>query len=490
MFNPSKLWTSFIAVLGSQVVLAGPIPANIRELEVRVWTSEDSQVPGLEKEVTQLLQVDPRSVAAHQLLSHVFVRIFTRDPSDIYVLRQAADLAQQAVDLAPNDPAGYAALADILDLMGNTEGAVKLLASAEAKGIKPNWRFAFTRARLIGDNGGGEKVLGLLRQALSQPGAETRIIVPYIVAILQSDDTGRDLITKLDQWNKTFPSPLFDLTLAITYTDLGEFQKAHNIYNHMLSNNTSNTEAEINNAIILYRDLNQPKKAGIILESALTKYKDELSTNLRATITGHLGAAYVRQNEWERAKKSFVYAMAVEKDNQNLIDFIGRTYKQAKAPDKLVLLLSELNNGPAGHGILHAMLGETLSEKLNRHDEAIRAYTDAITLDPNRSDFYTGMGLALYRKKSYSAALKVFVTAAELDPNDPISRYNQACVLALLGRSDESLNSLAEAITLDPRLAATAKLDHDFLGIRNSTKFRRVLQDTPAIPGLELDLAH
>lgn len=490
MFNPCKLWTSVIAALSTQAALAGPVIGNIRELEVRVWTAEDSQIPGLEKEVTQLLQVDPRSVAAHQLLSHVFVRLFTRDPSDIYILRQAADLAQQAVDLAPSDPAGYAALADILDLMGNTEGAVKLLTQAEAKGIKPNWRFAFTRARLIADNGGGEKVLSLLRQALSQPGAETRIIVPYIVAILQSDDTGRQLITKLDQWNNNFPSPLFDLTLAITYTELGEFQKAHNIYNHMLSTNAPNTEAEINNAIIMYRDLNQPKKASVLLESVLAKHKDELSSNLRATITGHLGAAYVRQSDWERAKKSFVIAIAVEKENQNLIDFIGRTYKQANAPAKLALLLTELNNGPNGHGILHAMLGETLSEKLHRHDEAVHAYTDAIILDPNRSDFYTGMGLALYRKKSYSAALKVFGTAAELDPNDPISRYNQACVLALLGRSDESLNSLAEAITLDPRLAATAKLDHDFSGLNNSAKFRRVLQDSPAIRGLEFDLAH
>ena len=145
MFNPCKLWTSVIAALSTQAALAGPVIGNIRELEVRVWTAEDSQIPGLEKEVTQLLQVDPRSVAAHQLLSHVFVRLFTRDPSDIYILRQAADLAQQAVDLAPSDPGGYAALADILDLMGNTDGTVKLLSQAEAKGIKPNWRFALTR---------------------------------------------------------------------------------------------------------------------------------------------------------------------------------------------------------------------------------------------------------------------------------------------------------------------------------------------------------
>ncbi|MGJ8508441.1 tetratricopeptide repeat protein, partial [Glaesserella parasuis] len=95
---------------------------------------------------------------------------------------------------------------------------------------------------------------------------------------------------------------------------------------------------------------------------------------------------------------------------------------------------------------------------------------DAIILDPDRVDFYNGMGLALYRKKSYPAALRVFTAATELDPNDAISRYNEACVLALMGRPDESFNLLSEAVSLDPRLAATAKLDNDFATINTTSK--------------------
>ncbi len=447
-----------------------------RDLEVRVWTSDESKIPSLEREVTHLMQVDAKSVAAHHMLSHIFVRIFTNDPSDIYMLRQAADLAQQAVDLSPNDPAGYTALADILDLMGNTEGALKLLRHAESRGIKPNWRFAFTRARLSADTATTSKVLDLLGQALSFKDSLSDVVVPYVVAVLHADTPPEELITQLNQWNRKYPSPLFDLTLAITYSEQGAAKKAHQIYEAMLKVNPANVEARINNAILLYRDLKQPQKAIVQLEDLLSGRSQDLTQSLKSTVVSHLGAAFVEIKSWEKARRSFVQAMDLETDRQQqLTEFIGKTYKGANAHANLAALLAELSEHASGPGPLFAMLGDTLSQRLSKHDDAIKAYTDAITLDPSRSEYYTGMGLALYRKKSYLAALKVFTTASELDPGDAVPRYNQACVLALLGRDEESLQILAEAIALDPRLAISARTDHDFASIARTSKFIHVV---------------
>lgn len=109
---------SLVSPLAIILVTAISLPARAAatsdgDLEVRVWTSDEQDLASLEQEVTHLMQQDAHSVLAHQLLSHLMVRQFTRDPSDLYVLRQAADLAQQAVDLEPDNPRGYSALAEI-----------------------------------------------------------------------------------------------------------------------------------------------------------------------------------------------------------------------------------------------------------------------------------------------------------------------------------------------------------------------------------------
>jgi tetratricopeptide (TPR) repeat protein len=136
---------------------------------------------------------------------------------------------------------------------------------------------------------------------------------------------------------------------------------------------------------------------------------------------------------------------------------------------------------------MHAILGETLSEHLSQHQDAISAFTDAITLDPERGDFYNGMGLAYYRAKNYPQALKLFAAAMRLDPKDAVAKYNEACVLSILGRRDEALESLADAISLDPQLLQTARKDTDLANIRSVPRFREITENTTfLVPGLEL----
>jgi len=477
MFQKKHLTLIAAAMLitaAANSALAGPL--SDADLEVRVWTADEHELLVLEHEVTHHMQKDAHSVLAHQLLSHLMVRLFTRDPSDLYLLRQSADLAQQAVDLEPSNPRGYTALADILDLMGNAERGLKLLDEAEALGIKPNWRFAFTRARLMADKAPSSRILAELRSAMQLPHSESRIVVPYVVALLQGENGGRELVKKLNDWNRQFPSPLFDLTTAITLTELGEASAAHAIYQRMLKTAPHDKEALVNDGIILYRDLHQSARGIQLLERALAEHQDNLSSDTRGMISAHLGAALLQQKKWAQAHSHFVSAITVAPGNLSLIDFMARSYRGAKQPQQLVLTLRELNATVPGAGVLHALLGETLSEQLNKHDAAVQAFADAVLIEPDRSDYYNGMGLALYRAKSYKGALKAFAQATEVDPNDATARYNEACVLAVVGRGDEALSLLAEAISIDPRLMTAAQADTDFASLKSSPKFNSIVQ--------------
>lgn len=466
------------AVLAATFALtahAAPSPQE-HELEVKVWTADEYQLPALEREVVRMMQVNPHSAVAHQLLSHIQVRLFAKDPGDLYLLKQASDLAQQAVDLDPRNPLGFVALADILDLMGNADRGIRLLDEAEGAGLEPNWRFYFTRARLMSNDAAPGKVLGLLETALAFPDSEPRIIVPYVVALLQAEASGADLVVKLANWNSRFPSPLFTLTMAITYTELGEFRKAHALYAEILKADPNNRETLVNDAIVLYRDMKEAPKAVAMLEKVITDHGSEMTPSVKSMVSAHLGAAYLANKNFDKAETQFVSAVMVDQGNAGVLDFITKSYRDRKEHIKLVSLIRRLNDQVNGSGVLHALLGETLSEQLAQHEDAVQAFSDAIILDPERSDFYNGMGLAYYRKKSFGDALKLFSTATEVDPNDATARYNEACVLSLMGRSDEALSTLGEALSLDPRLVKTARADGDFASVKNSLKFQDMVQ--------------
>lgn len=475
-------------------VLSGSAQAhslpNLRELEVSVWTAEDNHLPKLENQVVRVVQINPNSAEGHQLLAHVLVRNFTRDPGDLYLLKQATDIAQQAVDLAPHKDYGYVAMAEILDLMGNSDRAIKLLDDAEANGVKPTWRVYFTRARLAADQASADKVLDLYEKALSAPDSEPRIVVPYVVAMLQSERNGEALIEQLSAWKQRFPSPLFDLTMAISYAEIGQHRKAHELYAQIIKNNPRNKEAKVNNAILLYRNLKDPVKAAELLENVLQEHTAEITESITAMIRAHLAACYAATKQWDKAESEFVRAVAADHRNLSIIDFMSKAYRDARAHQRLVLTLERLNGIMPGTSVTHALLGETLSETLSKHDDALKAYANAITLEPGRSDYYNGMGLAYYRKKNYDQALRLFTTATEVDPNDATARYNHACVLSLLGRTNEALITLSEALALDPGLTKTAELDVDFKNIRGFIRFRELVSAPAAIAYPTEDLGH
>lgn len=463
---------------------------DLHELEVKVWTADEHDLVNVEKELVRSIQLEPDSAMAHHLLSRAMIRMFARDPGELYSLKQASDLAQQAIDLDPRSDVGYVALADILDLMGNADRGLQLLNEALATGLKATWRVHFTKARLMSDAAKPQAVLKTLEDALSAPGCETRVVVPYVVALLQSEASGEALITELASWNRRFPAPLFELTAAITHAELGQHKKAHELYQAIVKANPKNKEAKVNDGILLYRDLKEPAKAVKVLEDALAVHDHDLSKTSKAMITAHLGAALLSQKEPVKAEAQFVRALELDHGSVGLIDFVTRVHRDQKAHKELVGLIRKLNDRIPGTSVLHALLGETLSEKLSDHDGAVKAFADAIILEPARADYYNGMGLAFYRKKSYPEALKLFVAATEVDPNDATARYNEACVLSLMGRGEEAVNTLAEAVSLDPRLLQNARSDTDFENIKGNLKYRELVQQAPTLPGDPLLPSH
>jgi tetratricopeptide (TPR) repeat protein len=93
--------------------------------------------------------------------------------------------------------------------------------------------------------------------------------------------------------------------------------------------------------------------------------------------------------------------------------------------------------------------GNTLYS-LQRYDEAIRAFDQAIRLDPNYASAHYNKGNSLGNLQRYDEAIRAFDQAIRLDPNYAAAYYNKGNSLHNLQRYDEAISAFDQAIRLNP----------------------------------------
>jgi len=475
----SAAWTlTLISVLSLPTLnanAASPLSPQ-DELEKSIWLADPAQLNDYEIQAARIVQEDPYSAWGHYLLAQLYLRQFKNSPSQLKLLKQAAELGQQAIDLAPSLDYGYVISAQVLDLMGYTENAITVLEGEGRKALKPSWRTHFLKGQLLNGQVPDNKVLAFFDQGIQTQGAIHDIVVPYLVATLQGSHQGEELTRQLQYWRKKQPHRLFDLSLAMAYADQKRYDEAHQIYAQLRSQHKNFREASINDAVLLYTYLNRQSEAETLLKQ-LIEEAHTLDAFKKSLVHAHMGKLLLSKTKrFEEARKHFVLAIGSAKNPMEWVSFSHKAYEQNQRLNDFIQVLEDLQEKIPGSSMLYALQGEVLSENLALHEEAVDSFNSAILLDPRRSEFYNGLGLAYYRMNKLESALKVFSQATRVDPQDATSRYNEACVLAVLGRSTEALGSLREAIDLDPRLQQTARHDKDFENIRESELFRSLTE--------------
>jgi tetratricopeptide (TPR) repeat protein len=76
-----------------------------------------------------------------------------------------------------------------------------------------------------------------------------------------------------------------------------------------------------------------------------------------------------------------------------------------------------------------------------------------------------------YNAKDYEGALAACHVALEKYPGNALILYNIACMQSMLGRGDESLATLGEAVEGWPKFKENAQKDDDFAPIREDARF-------------------
>ena len=456
-----------------------PIQASsFKEIERRVWLDDERSFADIENIVVAALQNEPNSAKFHYLLSHLFVRRYSNSPADMNLLKKASELAQQAIDLSPKEEYGYVIIAEVLDIMGQTPNALKMLDSNYNPLFTPGWRTWFMRAKLKSDRLNNNEVLKILEKSMLSTNSQPEIISPYVIAVINASSSNSRIEKELADWDKRFPNFLFKESRALALARQKKYKAAHTLYVQTYSPKFDRVEALLNDAIILHSHLRSPRKAETLLQHITKNLKEKASNNTLALAYANLGVIQLKYGRSKVARDSFVSAITLADNRYEILEFITKSFRSQKKFRQLEGLIRTLNDEIPGSGILYALLGETLSEDLHDHDQALESFANAIVLEPKRSDFYNGMGLTYYRQNMLNKALYIFYQASKVDPDDAIARYNIACILSRLERPDEALLALKEAVSLDPRLIDNAKSDADFNNIRSRSSFADIIQNS------------
>jgi tetratricopeptide (TPR) repeat protein len=75
----------------------------------------------------------------------------------------------------------------------------------------------------------------------------------------------------------------------------------------------------------------------------------------------------------------------------------------------------------------------------------------------------------------YDQVIELLEPIAEEHPEYAVPLYNLACAESLLGRTDEALGHLGQAVEADPRFRKHAASDEDFAAIRDDPRFAELV---------------
>jgi tetratricopeptide (TPR) repeat protein len=97
--------------------------------------------------------------------------------------------------------------------------------------------------------------------------------------------------------------------------------------------------------------------------------------------------------------------------------------------------------------------------------EAITNFKKVIEMAPDVAEGSINLTTAYLRQNLATEARQACLHALQTFPKAPLLHYNLACAYALEGESQKALNSLTQAINLNPELKALAQQENTLKGI-------------------------
>jgi tetratricopeptide (TPR) repeat protein len=168
------------------------------------------------------------------------------------------------------------------------------------------------------------------------------------------------------------------------------------------------------------------------------------------------------------------YHKVIEIDDSNEYAYLAIAldlYNIEKYPEAIFFLEKLIKLDPK-HVDAYYYLGLT-HQRLQAPVLADAAFDMALSLAPKKLYLLHAKGSLMYDLENYTAAILIYQTIVESDPNDALGWYDLACCYALQYNSDSALTNLKKAIELEPdRFKSQARTDADFRSLQEHSTFK------------------
>ncbi|MCK5800081.1 MAG: tetratricopeptide repeat protein, partial [Deltaproteobacteria bacterium] len=195
----------------------------------------------------------------------------------------------------------------------------------------------------------------------------------------------------------------------------------------------------------LYTALKEPKEAAASYAKALAADMPSTTLHLEA------GQAFINAGLWEKAISE---ADAALKDPKATSDALALRAEarlvQEDLGDALIEIQRALGREKKSH---YFVIYAKILERLHRLADAVKAYKDALKLDPKRIDLRLHRARLQVRGGAVKSAIKELKRIVKAKPKMAEAHFFMGLALADLGKEDKAKRAYEHAISLDPKLA-------------------------------------
>ena len=192
------------------------------------------------------------------------------------------------------------------------------------------------------------------------------------------------------------------------------------------------------------------------LDDAATAYNTALSLDRRSVpaLTG-LGRVYQRQSLYRQAETSLRRALQLAPSDPGALSSLGRVLLASGRAEEAVPLLEQAAELQAASQ--ETVPVDTLTALADAYlaagqiDEGLAIYTERLALDPEQAPLVIAQ--ALLSAGQSDRAVETMQQYVADRPDDPAALALLGLVLRQVGRAEESLEPLAQAVELDPQYA-------------------------------------
>ncbi len=168
----------------------------------------------------------------------------------------------------------------------------------------------------------------------------------------------------------------------------------------------------------------------------------------------NIAEALRREQRYEEALAAYREVLAIAPDFALAHAGIGDTlFRMQRFDESLEAINRALALQPdlKVAGSLHGLAGQA-AQHLDRIDEAVHHYSEAIRIDPRDYSSIDRLAMVRFGRQQYEEARALYLSLLELSPDDAQTYSNLGATLYYLGRREEALRHFERAVEIDPDL--------------------------------------